>query len=366
MVCFFALLITGAEIVISHPRFYWGETGNVNMKPLFTIPIPSSRDTVPTGYSYVMPDQNGWSRYLHFEAAWAAGADGAGVWDCEPGERTLSQGSGAWSGASRSWRALSECLGQVFAAGAADEADARSYNVMQRVAYLGVIFVLFPLVIWTGLALSPSFNSAFPFWVNVLGGQADRADAALLCVGGAGGVSGGACGDGCDGGILEPDAGDDHGRGGAAEGARMKPITRSRLITGGVAATAGLAGLAAARRWPRRYGLVPPDAWGFYGPGETLTYGAQRLLTAHSLAREFPRSMISKTPFMNESAPPSDEFKRLQAGGFKDWRLAVDGMVARPGCIRSRICKRCRCGAKLPRWCAKRDGRISRSGLGRR
>ena len=37
---------------------------------MFTIPIPASRATVPTGYGFVMPDQNGWSRYLHFEAAW--------------------------------------------------------------------------------------------------------------------------------------------------------------------------------------------------------------------------------------------------------------------------------------------------------
>ena len=67
---FIALLITGIEILISHPRFYWGEVGNVNTKPLFTFHIPSSRDTVPTGYGFVMPDQNGWSRYLHFQAAW--------------------------------------------------------------------------------------------------------------------------------------------------------------------------------------------------------------------------------------------------------------------------------------------------------
>src|ERR1022692_5328971 len=70
VVCFFALLITGAEIVVSHPRFYWGEIGNALTPPLFTIPIPASRSTVPTGYGFVMPDQNGWSRYLHFEAAW--------------------------------------------------------------------------------------------------------------------------------------------------------------------------------------------------------------------------------------------------------------------------------------------------------
>src|SRR5271155_3243976 len=67
---FLALLVTGVEITISHPRFYWGETGNVNMRPLFTIPIPSSRSSVPTGYGYVLPDQNGWSRYLHFQSAW--------------------------------------------------------------------------------------------------------------------------------------------------------------------------------------------------------------------------------------------------------------------------------------------------------
>jgi ABC-type phosphate/phosphonate transport system permease subunit len=67
--CFFALLVTGAEIVISHPRFYWGETGNVLTKPLFQLPIPASRHLVQTGYGYVLPDQNGWSRYLHFQAA---------------------------------------------------------------------------------------------------------------------------------------------------------------------------------------------------------------------------------------------------------------------------------------------------------
>ena len=70
VLCFFALLVSGLEIVMSHPRFYWGETGNVLTTPLFKLPIPSSRDTVPTGYGYVLPDQNGWSRALHFQAAW--------------------------------------------------------------------------------------------------------------------------------------------------------------------------------------------------------------------------------------------------------------------------------------------------------
>jgi DMSO/TMAO reductase YedYZ molybdopterin-dependent catalytic subunit len=110
----------------------------------------------------------------------------------------------------------------------------------------------------------------------------------------------------------------------------MSPISRRRLITGGVAATAGVAGLAAAAGLSQRYGLIPPDHAGWYGPGETLTYAAQRVLTSHAPARQFPRSMISKAPFANETAPPSDAFKSLQAAVFKDWRLAVDGMVAHP------------------------------------
>lgn len=111
----------------------------------------------------------------------------------------------------------------------------------------------------------------------------------------------------------------------------MNKVSRRKFLTTGLAATAGVSGLAAAASIAQRYGLVPPDSGGIYGPGETLTYAAQRLLTRHSLAREFPRNMISKVPFPNELAPPNDAFKRHQASGFADWRLAVDGMVAQPG-----------------------------------
>lgn len=111
----------------------------------------------------------------------------------------------------------------------------------------------------------------------------------------------------------------------------MNPVTRRKFLIGGVAATAGIAGVAVADRMARRYGLIATDCSGVFGPGEVMTYAAQRLLGRHSLAREFPRSMISKAPFMNEVAPHTEAFKRMQASGFVDWRLAVDGMVERPG-----------------------------------
>ncbi len=110
----------------------------------------------------------------------------------------------------------------------------------------------------------------------------------------------------------------------------MIKLSRRKLITGGLATVAGASGLAVAAKLAQRYGLIPPDSAGFYGPGETLTYAAQRLLTRHSLAREFDRSQISQKPFANEVDPLGDDFKRLQQDGFADWRLTVDGMAARP------------------------------------
>ena len=110
----------------------------------------------------------------------------------------------------------------------------------------------------------------------------------------------------------------------------MSKISRRKLITTGIAAAAGASGVAVAAKLAQRHGLIPPDSGGIYGPGETLTYAAQRLLNRHALAREFSRSQISAEPFANEVAPLGDEFQHLQAGGFADWKLTVDGLAARP------------------------------------
>ncbi len=110
----------------------------------------------------------------------------------------------------------------------------------------------------------------------------------------------------------------------------MSNLSRRKLIVSGLAATAGVSGLGVAAHLAEKYGLMPPDHGGIWGLGETMTYAAQRLLTRHSLAREFPKSKISNPPLANEMPPLSDAFKRLQAGGFADWRLTIDGMVAKP------------------------------------
>ena len=169
-VCFLALLVSGLEIVVSHPRFYWGESGNVLTPALFSLPIPASRSTVPTGYGYVLPDQNGWSRSLHFEAAWVLVLTGAlyVIWSAASGhlrKDLLPEAS------DRSMQGLSRALARHLRLARPVAADAWSYNPVQRLTYMVVIFVLFPLVIWTGLAMSPAFVSAVPSTVTILGGR---------------------------------------------------------------------------------------------------------------------------------------------------------------------------------------------------
>jgi DMSO/TMAO reductase YedYZ molybdopterin-dependent catalytic subunit len=108
-------------------------------------------------------------------------------------------------------------------------------------------------------------------------------------------------------------------------------VSRRTLITRGLAAAAGVSGLAVASRLASRYGLIPPDSRGIWGIGETLTYATQRLLMSHhSLAREFSRSEISKVVPVSGEPPKTEPFERILAGSFADWRLTVDGMVARP------------------------------------
>jgi thiosulfate reductase cytochrome b subunit len=167
--CFFALLVSGIEILISHPRFYWGETGNVNTTPLFQLPIPASRSLVQTGYSFRLPDQNGWSRALHFQSAWILVLTGllyliAGFFSGHFRKNLLPAKSDL------SWRECSATIVKHLKFQRPSEAEALSYNLLQRFAYLSVIFILFPLVIWTGLAISPAFASAIPRSVTLLGG----------------------------------------------------------------------------------------------------------------------------------------------------------------------------------------------------
>jgi thiosulfate reductase cytochrome b subunit len=125
---------------------------------------------VPTGYGYVLPDQNGWSRYLHFQAAWLVLFTGLAY--VLAGVRTGHFRRNLVPAAvDRSWRALRRSIVDHLRLDASGFGDPGSYNALQRFSYLVVVFVLFPLVIWTGLAMSPGFTAVVPASVTVLGGR---------------------------------------------------------------------------------------------------------------------------------------------------------------------------------------------------
>lgn len=156
----FALLLSGFAILLAHPRMYWGETGWRGAPSLFDLPLPFVLD-VPI---------RGPGRYLHFLAAWVCVLTGvvyvvAGALTSHfrrelfPERKDLA------------WGRLSRVLADHFHLRRPTEEQAASYNVLQRGTYLGVVFVLFPLILWTGLAMSPAVTSVFPFLVNVFGGQ---------------------------------------------------------------------------------------------------------------------------------------------------------------------------------------------------
>jgi len=156
---FLALSVSGVAILMSHPRLYWGETGNVETPSLIDLPI-----------DFVLANQNGWGRYLHFQSAWIVVFTGlayaiSGVRtqhfrkDLIPSRHDLS------------WRSVATAIADHLRLKFRRDDEEPAYNVLQRITYLGVVFVLFPLMIWTGFAMSPSLTSIFPPMVTVLGGQ---------------------------------------------------------------------------------------------------------------------------------------------------------------------------------------------------
>jgi thiosulfate reductase cytochrome b subunit len=156
---FIALVISGIGILLSHPRFYWGETGGVGTPSLFDLPLP-----------FMLGGPSGWGRYLHFQSAWLFVLNlllyiGSGLAsrhfqkDLAPAKGTLE------------WRSFQRTISSQLRFGPPGPEEALSYNVLQRITYLAVIFGLFPLLIWTGLAMSPALTSVFPALVTVLGGH---------------------------------------------------------------------------------------------------------------------------------------------------------------------------------------------------
>ena len=317
------LLGSGIAILLAHPRLYWGETGAVGGPSLIDLPLPFVLD-VPI---------RGPGRYLHFLAAWVCVFTGLVY-------VVIGIVTGHFARSFRparhelTLRAMREVIaGHLRGPGRSD--DIPAYNVVQRLSYTMVVFVLLPLMVCTGLAMSPAVTSVVPAVVTAFGGQQSArtihffAGCALVIfalvhvalVWRAGFVAH----------VRAMITGRSTRRTEMAAGL-SGAVSRRQLIATGVGAVAGVALWRSTVSVMDRYGLIPANCRGVYGLSETITYAGQRLLTKlPSTAREFDRSRISTVIPVNGAAPKTEPYQRLLAGGFADWRLQIDGLVDRPG-----------------------------------
>lgn len=155
---FLMLLVSGVAILLALPNLYWGETGALGAPALLELPLP------------VNLEQTGWGRNLHFLAAWIlvlsggtyllAGLLGGHVRrDLVPDRDQIEA------------RHLAREVGDHLALRPARGNEARRYNALQKLSYLAVIFLLFPLMVLTGLTMSPGVTAAYPELFTLFGGR---------------------------------------------------------------------------------------------------------------------------------------------------------------------------------------------------
>ena len=181
-----ALAFTGLEILMVHPRLYWGEVGNDLTPALLELPISRNHqhggwtapaaffegDTSPVSSSrtFEIFNQNGWGRSLHFLAGWALVVTGLfylviGVLGGHVGRHLVPP---------TAQRTLAHARSEIFdhlRLRIAPAAGGPDYGLLQRLAYLAVVFVMLPLTAVTGLTMSPALTAAFPILLTTFGGQ---------------------------------------------------------------------------------------------------------------------------------------------------------------------------------------------------
>ncbi|MEH6790697.1 cytochrome b/b6 domain-containing protein [Parasphingorhabdus sp.] len=196
--CLLVMLMSGLTIFNAHPRLYWGEYGANNdhawmaigssdrigylrlgsMRVETTGVLGNWQDsqgrtrkwafpgwaTIPSSYS--LADGRRW----HFFFAWIFSVGLAlfmirSLWNRHI-QRDLRMSRTEWR-ASHIWQSLRDHS----SLSAIRQSASEEYNVVQKLSYIGVIFVLLPLMIATGLAMSPAMDANWPILTDVFGGR---------------------------------------------------------------------------------------------------------------------------------------------------------------------------------------------------
>ncbi|WP_338426654.1 cytochrome b/b6 domain-containing protein [Sphingopyxis kveilinensis] len=154
MAAFFGLLASGIGILIAFPELHWGETGYPGKAPWLSFGIESNFDHTT------------WGRNVHFLCAWVFVINGlvyllSGLLGRHFRTR-LFPTRAQWH-----WRHIIADVRQHLTFKAPHGGPAHDYNFLQKLSYLIVIFLLLPVMLLTGLTMSPGVTAAFPelFWM---------------------------------------------------------------------------------------------------------------------------------------------------------------------------------------------------------
>lgn len=183
---FLVLAVSGFLILMVHPRLYWGRIGN-DLTPAF-LELPISDNHRPAGWqtevtfselanapvsanrTYEIFNQNGWARSLHFLAGWFLVVPGflyvfAGLFTGHVGRDLLPRLGDLAPRAL--WRDLKDHL----SARSGSVGAGAPYGGLQRVAYATVALIVLPLMVLTGLTMSPAVTAAYPVLLDIFGGH---------------------------------------------------------------------------------------------------------------------------------------------------------------------------------------------------
>jgi thiosulfate reductase cytochrome b subunit len=180
------LAVSGFVILMAHPRLYWGAAGNDLTPALVELPIsrnyrhggweqgvaffPQAHSPESASRTYDIFNENSWGRSLHFLAGWFLALTGtaylaAGIYTGHF-RRHLLPGAHERTGR-RVWEDLVSHLRLKFA----PTTGGPPYGILQKWTYAGVVFLALPLMIVTGLAMSPAMTVAYPFLSGMFGGS---------------------------------------------------------------------------------------------------------------------------------------------------------------------------------------------------
>jgi thiosulfate reductase cytochrome b subunit len=182
---FLALTVSGVAMVMTHPRFYWGDTGNDLTPALFELPVSRNykhngwekpapffddRPEISANRTYDIFNENGWGRSLHFLSAWFMVFTGlvyflAGIFTGHFRKHLVPKRSELKPSLIR------EDLVNHLRLTVPPPTGGPHYGTLQKCTYASIIFIVFPVAILTGLAMSPAVNAAYPFISEMFGGS---------------------------------------------------------------------------------------------------------------------------------------------------------------------------------------------------